>query len=144
LTDLEKARELLKTGNFGSCVLYSEHIIHTGKGKGIAPMMEFLAAGLDMKGFAAADVIAGKAAALLFALAGVNAVYADVMSKTAVEVFGRFGIRCVYGELVDYIKNRDETGMCPMEQAVLNTNDPQEAFEILNRCVRQSQFPRFL
>jgi len=131
LTDLEKARALLEDGSFGNCVLYSNGMIHTSKGKGISPMLEFIDAGIDMKGFSAADTVAGKALALLFAYVGIKEVYADVMSKSAVEVFERFEIRCVYGALVDVIKNRAGDGVCPMEGAVENISEPEKALEIL-------------
>ena len=127
---------MLHSGKYGNCVLYSREIIHTSSAKGIMPMMEFLAAGLDMKGFSAADTVAGKALALLFALAGIKAVYADLMSKGAVEVFKRFEIRYIYAELIENIKNRTGDGLCPMEKAVLNTAEPQRAFEILRGILK--------
>ena len=130
---MEKAKAMLKSGNYGNCVLYSNGLIHTSSGKGISPMLEFLNAGLNMKNFSAADTVAGKAAALFFALAEVNAVYADIMSRSAVEVFKRFNIRNVHGELVEKIQNRTGTGVCPMEQAVENIDEPKEAFEILKK-----------
>jgi hypothetical protein len=131
MTNLEKAREMLKSGSFGKCILYSSEIIHTSSGQGIKPMLEFLIAGLDVRGFSAADTVAGRALALLLAYAGIKEIYADVMSHTAVSVFERHEIRYVYGELTDMIKNRAGDDLCPMEKAVFNINEPEEAFRIL-------------
>jgi hypothetical protein len=131
LTDLEKARALLEDGSFGSCILYKNGIIHASRGKGIAPMLEFLEAGLNMRGFSAADTVAGKALALLFAYAGVKEVYAAVMSRGAVEIFERFEIRCVYSRLTENINNRAKTDLCPMERAVEHVNEPDTAYEVL-------------
>jgi hypothetical protein len=131
LTNLEKARALLADGNFGSCVLYNNGIIHASGGKGISPMLDFIEAGIDLKGFSAADTVCGKALALLFSYAGVNAVYADLMSEGAVEIFKKNDIRCVRGELVDVIKNRAGTGLCPMERAVENIDEPKIAYATL-------------
>lgn len=136
MTDLEKAREMLHSGNYGNCVLYSREIIHTSSSKGIMPMMEFLTSGLDLKGFCAADTVAGKALALLFAYAGVKEVYADVMSSGAVDIFNRFEIRYIYGKLTDSIKNRAGDGLCPMESAVLNIWEPEKAFEVLRGILK--------
>ncbi|MCL2019633.1 MAG: DUF1893 domain-containing protein [Oscillospiraceae bacterium] len=135
MTDLEKAKALLEDGGFGNCILYSNGIIHTSRGKGISPILEFLEAGLDLKGFSAADTITGKALALLFVFSGIKDVYAHVMSRSAVEVFARHEIRCVYGELVDEIKNRAGDGVCPMERAVKNIDDPYRALEILKNAL---------
>jgi hypothetical protein len=137
LTDLEKARALLEDGSFGNCILYSNGVIHTSKGQGISPMLEFLAAGINMRGFSAADTVAGKALALLFACAGISEVYAGIMSRGAVGVFERFEIRCVYGKLVGEIKNRANTDICPMERAVENISEPEEAYEVLKNLFNQ-------
>ncbi|MCL2696990.1 MAG: DUF1893 domain-containing protein [Oscillospiraceae bacterium] len=131
MTNLEKARALLEDGNFGNCILYKDGIIHAGFGKGIAPMLEFLEIGLDMNGFSAADTVAGKALALLFAYAGVKEVYAGIMSESAIDVFMRFEIRAVHGKLAEQIKNRAGDGICPMEDAVLDINGPEAAYEAL-------------
>ena len=136
MTDLEKAKALLESGNYGNCVLYKDNIFHTSKGRGISPMLEFFDAELDMKGFSAADTVAGKAAALLFALAGVTEVYADIMSQSAVNTFNRFGINCTYDKLTENIKNRAGTGLCPMENAVSNINDPKEALPAIQKTLK--------
>ena len=94
---------------------------------GVAPMLEFIAAGTDLQGFSAADKIVGKAAAMLFLFAGVRSVYAGVMSEDAVKVFQRHGISSSYGELVPAIMNRMGAGPCPMEQTVKEIDDPAEA-----------------
>lgn len=44
-------------------------------------MMRFLAGGRDLTGYAAADVIVGKAAAVFFAEAGIIAVYGKSHAK---------------------------------------------------------------
>ena len=38
---------------------------------------------------------------------------------------------CLYGTLVPNIINRDKTGICPMEEAVLGVDDIKKAYEIL-------------
>jgi hypothetical protein len=139
MTDLEKARGLLHSGHFGNCVLYSGDIIHTSKGRGISPMLEFIAAELDLKDFSAADTIAGRAGALLFVYAGVEAVYADVMSRGAVNIFEQYDVRYVYGELTDEIKNRSGDGICPMELAVMYTDQPAKAYSALKQAVNNTK-----
>jgi hypothetical protein len=136
VTDLEKAKILLRDGNYGKCVLYRDGIFHTSNGRGITPMIEFIRAGLNLRGFSAADTVAGRAAALLFAFAGVSEVYADVMSEGGVEVFERHEIKYTYGILTQRIKNRAGDGVCPMEGAVENIHEPKEAFEVLFRNLK--------
>jgi hypothetical protein len=94
-------------------------------------MMEFIGTGLDLRGFSAADTVCGKALALLFAYAGIEAVYAGVMSRSAAEVFERHEIRYSYSELAGNIKNRANDGICPMERAVENIDEPARAYDVL-------------
>lgn len=94
-------------------------------------MLDFIAAGENMQGFSAADKIIGKAAAMLFALSGVTSVYGEVMSRAALPVLQKYGIRFAFGTLTDYIVNRRGDGLCPMEQTVKELNDLTEAYEAL-------------
>ena len=130
MTDLIHAKTLLLQNNH-TCVLCKGDAVHISDQNGIAPMVGFLTGGTDLKGFSAADVVVGKAAALLFALAGVTAVYAEVLSERAIPVLDRFGIAYQYGELTPMIVNRDNTGSCPMEQTVEQIEDPEKALPAL-------------
>ncbi len=129
--DLTHAKELLTNGT--TCVLVRGERVYTSRESGIRPMVTFLNSGIDLHGFSVADRIVGKAAAMLFLLAGVSEVYGDVMSKTAAELLGKSGIPFEYGVLTDVIQNRKGTGSCPMELAVQDIDNPQEAFAALQK-----------
>ena len=90
-------------------------------------MMNFLKDGVELSGFCAADRVIGRATAFLFVLAGVVSVFGEVMSEGALAVLRDYGIEASYGELVPHIINREGTGICPMEKAVMGINDPQSA-----------------
>lgn len=99
--------------------------------KGIAPMMLLLERGVSLAGFSAADAVVGKAAAYLFAYAGICEVYARIVSETALETLARSGIAVTYGERVPYIINRRGDGRCPMESAVWDVEEAAAAYGIL-------------
>ncbi len=105
--------------------------------KGIAPMLEVIASGADVCGYQAADIIVGKAAAMLFALAGIKEVYAEVLSEKGAETLEKYGIPFEYGQLVPYIINRTKDGMCPMEMTVADIDDLEEAHEALLKKFEQ-------
>ena len=98
-------------------------------------MLGFLAEGIDLKGFAAADRIIGKASAMLFVVAGVGAAYAPVVSEQALATFARFGIECAFDSTTDIIMNSAGTGPCPMAQAVKDIDDPAEALAAIRQTV---------
>lgn len=77
----------------------------------------------SLKGAIIADKVIGKAASSILAVAGVKAIYADVMSKYAIPVLEENNIRFEYEKLVDYIENNDKTGMCPMENKYKGEKD---------------------
>jgi len=134
--ELEKARQLLDNGNH-TCVLLGGETVITDDRRGIRPLMELLERQVNVKDYFAADKVVGKAAAFLYCLLGVKAVYAHVISQPAADVFVRAGIALEYGILVSAIRNRTDTGFCPMETAVLEISDPQDALQALKTALRK-------
>lgn len=132
MNDIEKAKELLQQGKY-TCVLCKGDTVYTSTFQGVAPMVEWLGSGADLRGYSAADKIVGKASAMLFVLAGVKEVYAPVMSEGAINTLSHHGIRCLCDTRTDGIINRTGTGSCPMEQAVRNIQEPSAAFEAIKR-----------
>ena len=126
LSDSVHARDLLSSGSY-TCVLCKDGQCLTDTRRGIRPLLELWDSGADLSGFSAADKVVGKAAAFLYCLMGVGQVYAPVISQPAAEVLQSFGIPVEYDLLVPAIFNRDRTGLCPMESAVRDLIDPQEA-----------------
>ncbi len=130
MSDIEKAKKLLSGGNF-TCVLCKGDTSYTSTGKGVSPMLTFLENGTELRGFSAADKIVGKAAAMLFVCAGVTEVFAEVMSKAALNYLKERGIACSYGVLTDKIINRKGDGLCPMELAVIDIDDEKLGFSAI-------------
>ena len=129
--DLQTAKQAL-TGH--SIALCKGNRVLTSDKRGIAPMMDWIAEGKDLCGYAAADCVVGKAAAFLFVKAGIASVFAATLSEKAKTVLQEYGIPCSYDVLVPYIVNREDTDMCPMEKAVQDTNDPALAYvRLLNK-----------
>lgn len=126
------AKRLLESEGY-TCVLYRNGIMHTSDRGGVLPLLAWLSAAESFEGFSAADRVAGKAAALLYALMGVKEVYAPVMSESAVHTFSQCGIPAFYDNIVAKIANRAGNGSCPMEQAVLDIDDPQDALLAIKR-----------
>lgn len=140
MRDLERAKELLQNSSH-NCVLCKDETTYTSDRTGIAPMMEFLDAGTDLCGFSAADRIVGKAAAMLFVLAGVREVYAEVLGESALPVFERYGIAVSWGTIIPYIVNRRGDGPCPMEHAVRNIEEPTVAREAIRDALDRLRQP---
>lgn len=86
-----------------------------------------------LKGAIVADKVIGKVAASILTIAGVKEIYADVMSQYAILVLEENGVKYEYKQKVDYIKNKDNTGMCPMENKYKEEKDIHIVYqEMLN------------
>lgn len=129
---LDEARELFRKGEY-SCVILQKQNIFTSRKKGIKPLLEWYSASIDLRGASAVDKVVGKAPAFLYVLFGVSEVYAPVMSKEALKILYAFGIQASYRTLVPFIKNEMRTGMCPIEQAVADIDDPELALEAIQQ-----------
>lgn len=132
MTDLQTAKENLAGHTICLCkdgtLLFSEK-------RGIAPMMGFIAENKDLRGYSVADLIVGKAAALLFVKSGIKSVFAKTLSKGGQAVLEKFGIPYEYETLTDKIINRAGTDICPMEKAVSPTEDPEEGYRLLRKQI---------
>ena len=123
---LQKARDLLDTGNY-TCVVCRGDTVFTTTQRGVAPLLTWLDSKTDLTGFSAADRVVGRGAAFLYCLLGVKEVYAHVMSKPAAEVLRAHSIYVSANRFVEGIVNRQGTGPCPFEAAVMDIRDPEEA-----------------
>lgn len=131
-TNTQKAKELLEKNHY-TCVLCQSGEVYTTMERGVKPLLDWLEAGTELQGFCAADKVVGKAAAFLYVLLGIKEVYAPVMSNGAIETLFRYGVHPEYDLSVRHIINRAGTGMCPMEQAVMDVSEPQQAREAIIR-----------
>lgn len=116
-----------------TCAMYRGEDVLVSVKKGVAPLVELLQSGGDTAGFSAADKVVGNGAAFLYVLLKVTEVYAEVMSKPALETLKQHGIAASYGTLCDGIVNRAGTGTCPIEEAVSGITDPLEALSAIKK-----------
>nr|MBQ8252139.1 DUF1893 domain-containing protein [Lachnospiraceae bacterium] len=131
-SDLTKARQMLANQSL-TCAFVSGEMVYISKERGVKPLLDCYYEKKIPEGFSAADKVVGKAAAFLYVLLGVKELYADVMSRPALAVLQQHGIAVTYGELTDAIRNRTNTGFCPMETAVRLINDPKEALNAIEK-----------
>ncbi len=127
MTDLKNAKNILQAGDY-TCVLCKGNETVSSCLRGVKPLVSWYAGGREFSGFSAADKVVGKATAFLYTLLGVKAVYAGVLSRSALEALTGHGIETQYGTLVENIINRAGDGICPFEQAVLDISDSQTAY----------------
>ncbi len=133
MTDLQTAKNRLSGHTI--CLCKDGNCIESEK-RGVAPMMGFIADGVDLSGYSVADLVVGKAAAMLFVRCGIKNVFAKTLSEYGKEILERYHIGYEYETLTEKIINRAGTDICPMEKAVLYTDDIEEAYLLLKEQLR--------
>lgn len=133
---MERAEELYKRldgEGLTLCIRLESGEEITSAGRGVAPLLALFERADDLRGAAAADKVAGKAAAFLYALLGVAAVRTRLSSAPAREVFSQYGIAHKTDVSCDRIINRKGDGLCPMESAVTDVSDPAEGKKAIEK-----------
>lgn len=128
MTDLEIAKENLNGHSI--CLCKDGNFIVSDK-RGIAPMVDFIDENRNLEGYSVADLIVGKAAALLFVKAKIKNVYAEVLSTSGQAILEANNIYYIYNTLTEKIINRAGTDICPMEKVTLNIDDPELAYNAI-------------
>lgn len=130
MKDIETAKATLIRSNC-SLALAKDGKTYEYNGRGISPLIAIIDSEADFCGFSAADKIIGKAAALLLCKIGVVAFYGQTMSVKAVAIAKKYGVDYSYGTLADKISNARGDSECPMEKAVSECDDKDDALSLL-------------
>ncbi len=128
MKDLQNAKNRLAAGDC-TCVLCKGETLYVSTERGVKPLVQWLQSGEDCAAYSAADKVVGKATAFLYALLGVKAVYAQVISAPALQVLVSYGIQAEYDKQVPSIINRKGDGICPFEECVLGVDDAKTAYQ---------------
>lgn len=130
MTDIELAKgnlfgHTLSLCKGGKCLIRDE--------RGIAPMMNLISEGFDLSDYSVADLVVGKAVALLFVKVGIKRVFAKTLSQAAKQMLEKYCLDFEFEILAEKIINRSGTDICPMEKAVEYTDNACEAYELLKK-----------
>ncbi len=79
-----------------------------------------------LRGAVAADKVVGKGAAALMVLGGVRELYAEVICEPARVLLEQHGVYVLYGRCVPEIRNRTNTGLCPVEACCADCTTAEE------------------
>lgn len=115
-----------------SCVIANGDDIRTFSQSGIRDLYHLWKEEPEfLKGAIVADKIIGKAAAALLILGGVKEIYSDVIGLSALSFLSEVEVKTTFSQAVPYIKNRDNTGMCPLERMCMEKRSPLAIVEII-------------
>lgn len=130
---MEALVDILLKGGY-ACVIGNKEQVRAFVKRGVADLYTLLHDEPDfLSGAQVADKVVGKGAASLMILGGVRRVYALVMSEPAFELLQSAGMEVACGEKVSYIRNRANTGCCPLESLCGEASTAAEALPLIER-----------
>lgn len=118
---LENTMQYLTEHDFSIVVSRNDEILYTSNARGIAPIFELYTTAPELlEGSVVADKVIGRGAAMFLVEAGVTGIYGKLLSKQALQVIPDT-IEVHWDTLCEFIKNRNQTGLCPVETLSLKT-----------------------
>lgn len=135
MNNVEELKKVLVEKNCSLVVKYENNEIKEYYNNGIKDIISILSS--DKKALnnsVVADKVIGKVAASILIVAGVKELYADTISKFAIQILDDSDISYEYKKVVEYVQNRDKTGMCPMESRFKQEKDINKIYnEFINK-----------
>jgi len=132
MTDLEKAKRILKEKNQSLVIVKNGRTIFSSDSSGIYSLLQAIEKlGEQLSEASAADKVVGKAAALLLAYSRVVGVYAATLSRKGLKTLSRHGIPVEYDLLVPEILDKEGKDRCPFEKLTSGIESPDHAYEAI-------------
>lgn len=133
--NLEKAKQILQDNGYTFVACRDEDVI-TSRDRGVKPLLDLIENNFSLADYYVADKVIGKAAAYLYVILKAKNIYMHTASVHAISVFDRYNINSVCDNPVQAIRNRTDTGFCPMETTVKDVDDPFEALSKIKEKVK--------
>ncbi|MCT4606304.1 MAG: DUF1893 domain-containing protein [Marinisporobacter sp.] len=125
MKDIYLAKEILEEEGRTLVIVKEGKVIFSSKDKGIKPMYTAIDTMKEkLRGASVADRVIGRAAAMLCTYANIKELHTKIISEGAVEVLENSQVIFAYEKKSLYIKNRDKTGMCPVENLSKDIDKP--------------------
>lgn len=125
-----------------SCVIDDGIIMTVCRQRGVSDLLRiFRTTPSLLDGCFIADKVVGKGAAAIMSVGKVSAVYADTISRPALDMLQTAGITVSYGVCVPAIINRAGTGLCPVEKLCADISEPAQCLPLIQSFVDSLQNP---
>lgn len=130
MNNLKLAKSTLFENEYSIVVVKENEIVYKSESKGLQSLISLYKTKKNtLEDSSIADKVIGRAAALILVDANIKEVYADLISQNAIEILNKSNIPYEYKAQVKEIRNRDNTGMCPMEELSLKCVSADELIE---------------
>ena len=123
-----------------SCVIRNGDVTRIFRERGVKDLYRLLEEEPELlDGAFVADKVVGKGAAALMILGGVEELFADVVSRAALDLFAAAGKAVAYTVAVPHIINRAGDGICPVERLCAEAQTAKECLPLIEGFIRKMQ-----
>ena len=130
MNNLMLAKSTLFENEYSIVVVKENEIVYKSESKGLQSLISLYKNDVNtLENSSIADKVIGRAAALILVDSNIKEVYADLISQNAIDILDKSNISYEYKSQVKEIRNRDNTGMCPMEELSLKCVSADELIE---------------
>jgi len=130
MEDLWLAKKTLREKGFSLTIVKAGRVILSIGEPGIGALVKAIDdLGQELNGASIADMIVGKAGAMLCLYAKVKRVWAETISESGIQTFQKAGIEFAFGLSVPRILNRNRNDLCPFEKMTIQSGTPDEAYK---------------
>lgn len=125
--------ETLRKGNY-SCVIKNGSDVRTFTRRRVTDLYKLLKEdAIFLKGAVLVDKVIGKAAAALAVLGGVEVLYAEVISLSALVLLRDAGVDTDFQIVVPFIRNHNGDDWCPLETVCYKEKNARDILPIIER-----------
>lgn len=143
MTQEEKQRAIdLRRATDCSCVVCRDGRMTEYRERGVRDLLRLLREpSRPLDGAFVADKVVGKGAAALMVLGGVRELFAEVVSRPALELLRDAGVPAAHAQVVPHIINRAGTGVCPVETLCADCRTAAGCLPLIERFVAETEKP---
>ena len=134
---MEKERQIaineLTESDYLLVIVKDREIKYRSKDKGIRAIVGLLNNKPELLQEAVvADKVIGRAVAMICDYAQVKFCYGSIISKSAIEILQKADLSYQFKKKVEEIRNKNDTGLCPVEKLTLKTDNSAEGIKMIN------------
>lgn len=138
MNEKELAINKLDNSEFKLVVVKDNEIKYKSKEDSVSSIVDLLDNNPELlKNSIVADEVIGRAVAMICDCGDVEFCYGSIISNGALEVFKRANIPYKAKKEVEYIKNKDNTDLCPIEKLTLKVDNSSEGIEIIKKFLNK-------
>ncbi|MCT4686945.1 DUF1893 domain-containing protein [Vallitalea sp.] len=127
----------LNENNYTCIVKNSDEVVFTSTERGVKPLLDYIDENHEYMDITVIDRIIGKGAMCLAIKSKAKKIITPIISKKALELANKYNVYVEYKDVVPGIINRTGTGTCPIENAVSNIEDIEEAYNIILETLKE-------